>query len=100
MYIQLLLLQIIYEVIHILVSTFEPAILSQQSFPLINAIVGVHLSYGLMEKEMFWFVELSKVFPKLPSLLKGRKLLSSNQLVSMLIYPISVRLWKSTDSSF
>ena len=71
----------------ILVGTFEPAILSQQTFPLINAIVGVHWSYDLIEKEIFWFVELSKVFPKLPSLLKGRKLFSSGQLVSMLIIP-------------
>ena len=58
--------------------------MSQQPFPLINAIVGVHFAYGLMEKEVFWLAELSETFSELPNIVKEKELLSSGELVSKL----------------
>lgn len=64
------------------VCSFEPAITTGEPFPLIHAIVGIHLAYSLMEKEVFWFAELSDAFSDLPNILKDKDLLSSGELVS------------------
>lgn len=65
-----------------IVQSLEPAIVSGEPFPLINGLAGIHLSYCLMEKEVFWLAELSDVFSEVPKHLIGKEGLSTGQVVS------------------
>jgi hypothetical protein len=74
--------QILEKVVTEIVVVFEPAAISNVTpFPIINAIVGVHVAYNLMEKEIFWLAELCEGSPELPSRLKSKALLSSGQII-------------------
>lgn len=44
-----------------------PALAEKQPFPLISGISAIHLSYRKIESEVYWFVELTKHFEKLPT---------------------------------
>ena len=48
---------------------FLPALTEKQS--LISGIAAIHLSYRKVESAVYWFVELTKHFPKLPTKLIG-----------------------------
>lgn len=56
-----------------------------ESFPLVKAIVGVHVSYNLMEQELFWLVELCEGFPDLlcMRMLRNKQLLTSGKIVCL-----------------
>ena len=74
-------MQIVEKVLRSVVKKYEPASTSNEPFPLVNVIAGIHLAHSLIEREMSWFAELSENFPELPSLLIKRQLLSSDKIV-------------------